>query len=602
MNVETKSGLNRVFLPVLCAAALFALSACGGGGSKMAIDGDGSGSPTAMPGDGDVTATLMPAMGLIASAATPVPEYARTGDTLSAQRPVSTNSFAPLSASLEGGSSNANIAESVYIKSISSDGASGFNVTYVLGDEENRVHLAASDRNPENLNAYFKEIENARYWLTVTEGTFEYHDRSSLTVAESGQFYRLSAIYGLRTGEDALPAGSAVYRGNMYANIFPSDSLNIGQRSHVSGRVHLNVDFDEATLDGRIDRLQRRENDQTTYADLPSAVHVLISDGEVVGAQFTATWREVNQEGSSFSGDILGEFYGPTGEELGAVFNGSNGGELIYGRFGGTRFEISVPQGDLVAASSASHHDPENSVTVPSEAAVTAISGDDAGGFHVTYSIGSDKHEIHLGLTELGGLAGFPNSYYKRVGTRGSVLWDETGNFTASPEFSHFNVNGWAAINYDADDEVLDFYRGYVAFGVPTAASDLPSGAATYKGRMRAESQPSNTTDRPDRSSLRGDLMLTADFDQASVGGIIDRLEQINPGENWEATGVDLPIRNGRIDGNALSADLDVAGVFEGDIEGRFFGPAAAEVGGVLTGTDLENDHVVHGWFGGKKQ
>ena len=35
---------------------------------------------------------------------------------------------------------------------------------------------------------------------------------------------------------------------------------------------------------------------------------------------------------------------------------------------------------------------------------------------------------------------------------------------------------------------------------------------------------------------------------------------------------------------------------------GQFFGPAAAEVGGVLQGTRTGDNSVVYGYFGGTKQ
>jgi len=37
-------------------------------------------------------------------------------------------------------------------------------------------------------------------------------------------------------------------------------------------------------------------------------------------------------------------------------------------------------------------------------------------------------------------------------------------------------------------------------------------------------------------------------------------------------------------------------------MEGHFYGPAAAEAGGVLSGTLSDGDDVVRGWFGGTKQ
>ena len=69
----------------------------------------------------------------------------------------------------------------------------------------------------------------------------------------------------------------------------------------------------------------------------------------------------------------------------------------------------------------------------------------------------------------------------------------------------------------------------------------------------------------------------------------------------------ELAIENGAIRGVELTADLRGAqggATFNGDLAGRFFGPGAVEVGGVLDGTytDAQVANVVHGWFGGEKQ
>ena len=62
-------------------------------------------------------------------------------------------------------------------------------------------------------------------------------------------------------------------------------------------------------------------------------------------------------------------------------------------------------------------------------------------------------------------------------------------------------------------------------------------------------------------------------------------------------------LQNGTIANNELSAELvgrhDVAD-FTGNMTGQFFGPSAAEVGGVIDGE--ATDTVYEGWFGGKKQ
>ena len=69
----------------------------------------------------------------------------------------------------------------------------------------------------------------------------------------------------------------------------------------------------------------------------------------------------------------------------------------------------------------------------------------------------------------------------------------------------------------------------------------------------------------------------------------------------------ELAISNGAISGNEFTADLAGSidpGTFDGDMSGQFFGPAAAEVGGVMSGEYAKPGEtvVLHGFFGGKQQ
>ena len=80
---------------------------------------------------------------------TGTPVYASTtGDTLDALLPDPSNQFAPQSAVIEqvySSPRSALLSGDAYIKAISSDGAGGFHVTYVLGDDERSIHFEAAD-------------------------------------------------------------------------------------------------------------------------------------------------------------------------------------------------------------------------------------------------------------------------------------------------------------------------------------------------------------------------------------------------------------------------------------------------------------------------
>ena len=603
MSTEPRIGKLRLSAMAVSVAALLALSACGGGG-------------------GGTVTPLTPATGLTPSAATPQ-TAASASDTLAARLPTASNQFAPLTSVLKrdfNQPQSAAIGDNAHIKAISSDGANGFRVTYVIGDDERTVHFEAGDYGAGTSSFdYYKEVDGRRYWLWSYTGAFsgpqknmgsrefQYFDASGTGEQNvDGINTRNYMTYGVRTDAAALPSGSGHYSGRMYADIYGSDSPSSSTRTRVWGSIRLTVDFAEGSVEGDMRRFQVQEPGQPSRVTLPLTVYANIADGRIVDGQFTATWTEVNPlvaAGEAFSGDMLGEFYGPGAEEVGGVLNGTNDDEVIAGWFGGMRPTPSVPAGDLTALSAASHQDLVNSATAASDGAVTAIASDGAGGFNLTYSIGSDTHEVNLGADVLAANPAFRSAYVHTVGSQSFVLFDQSRSFTGNPEFSHFNVNGWSVANLDSADAATDFYRGFVVYGAATDAAAMPSGTATYAGRMYADRQPADRPGRNNRGYLRGGLTLSADFDQGTVGGSVDNLQYRPEGGSWRAAQAQSwTIGNGAIAGNALTADVTAAGVFDGDMEGRFFGPDAAEVGGTIQGTGLSDNAVVYGYFGGKKQ
>ena len=276
----------------------------------------------------------------------------------------------------------------------------------------------------------------------------------------------------------------------------------------------------------------------------------------------------------------------------------------MVGWFGGIRPTPSIPAGDLAMSSSASHQDLANQATTLSDGAVTAVAGDGADGFSLTYTIGSDTYEVQLGADDFGSdpRPRFRRVYAERSGNRSFNLGDQTGSFVGTPIFSHFNVNGWAMVNWTSQTSASDFHTGYVVYGSPTDASAMPTGTATYGGRMYGGRQLPDTAGSSSRTHIRGALTLNADFDRGTVGGMMDHLEFDPPGpDSWrDATTSRLSIENGTITGNALAAEVR-ASTFEGEMEGHFFGPGAAEVGGTFQGTATDRA-VIWGYFGGRKQ
>ena len=373
---------------------------------------------------------LTPAAGLTPSAATAQTAMS-AADTLAARLPTASNEFAPLTSILKrdfNQPQSAAIGDNAYVKTFSSDGANGFRVTYVVGEEEETVHFVASDYRTTSGDYYTETEDGRRYWLWSYTGSmtgpqrnmgsslYRYFDTIGTSVTIDGVSTVNYLTYGLRTDGGGLPSGSAHYGARLLADIYDSDAPAISDRTRIWANVRLTVDFGEGSLDGDIRGFRVREPGQAVVT-LPPTVYAEIEDGQIADGRFTATWTwaQVSPGEGAFAGNVLGEFYGPNAEEVGAVLNGANDDEVIAGVIGGVRPTPSVPAGDLAVLSSGSYQDVSDSTATAATASVTAIAGDGADGFDLTYTIGADTHQVQLGADDFGAdtVAGRERNYYE---------------------------------------------------------------------------------------------------------------------------------------------------------------------------------------------
>ncbi|MDE0057827.1 MAG: transferrin-binding protein-like solute binding protein [Defluviicoccus sp.] len=555
MQTET-----RRFTTVLVSmAALLFLAACGGGDSTTSMMDDGmtgggmtgggtpgGGTGGGMTGGGTGGSTpgggtgggmtepmpeLMPAMGLTPSDATRTPEFARNaGDTIEALLPTAMNQFAPLSAGLKtdfgapGRGRSATLSDDVHIKAISSDGAGGLHVTYVLDGEERKIHFSASDLGSgTSPTTFYKQTQDgSRYWFWSYADTNRRNrtNRGSTEFAyldvhggsfdfEPGQG-RVLFTYGVRTESDDLPAGSATYGGRMYADRYPMDDPRSSARTRNNGDVQLTVDFSQATVNGTIVRFRVQEPGQSQVV-LPPTSYVEVSEGQIVDGQFTASLKGVGSGLSGLEGDMLGEFYGPAAEEAGGALNATFGSDVLVGWFGVAKFDLdpSTPQGTLSDPLSVAVD--RDFVTGTAEedpdTAVTSIRGDGADGFNITYTVDGQVETVHLQPSDATILGALGIAYSKATADGGFTLNDETGSLSGSPLFQHFAVHGWSATVLASDDTYASFRRGFLTYGVETGAANLPAGTASYSGSVAG-----NTWTGPSffahRGIFTGDLSL----------------------------------------------------------------------------------------------
>ena len=565
-------------------------------------------------------------VGLFRSAAAPI-HATDPQDTLATLLPDAQNRFAPLSSTMQrnfGNPQSSELVDSTYITSISSDGNNGFRVTYVVDGQERMVHFEEADYDSQDVG-FTKDVDGIAHALYArtdafegpdkNQGSseFEYFDANLVFVSSPSR--RIFTTYGARTEAANLPAGTADYLGRMESYNHDRNSPDNALRIRVRGDLALNADFDASTLEGQIDRIRVRAADEAEYSTLPGTTRFAIEDGRIIDGQFAAalTGEDSNADADldetvrGYEGDILGEFYGPSAEEVGGVLNAESEAHdrVMHGWFGGKQrgtLDPRIPAGNLSILSALLDWD-ENTETVrPSDTQVTAVESDGAAGLYVTYSVDGAEHSIHLPRSDFDERNAW---YLTRVDNRHYYVWNLDGSFTEDDEeFSYFNVNGW----FESNDAwpPSDVTRGYIVYGTPTET--LPAtGTAEYAGQIYAEAFATEEEEFGEsRIRIRSDsLALTADFGQSTVGGTIDDIEVTAPGESdYGVADGQFTFQNGRIADGRLTADLsgsqDLA-TYDIDVNGQFFGPAAAEVGGELRGANSAEGTVVQGWFGAKQ-
>lgn len=309
-------------------------------------------------------------------------------DTLANLLPDGDTAFAPLSAALvfdwHRNQVRATEQGGAYVKSISSDGANGFRLTYVIDGRETEVHFGADDRNDEyGYRVNTGPGDNARYLWSLTDSMWSGEDRTDWTSGSSefdyvdingwaiyppGDGFRGISIYGARTRAADMPAGSATYEGRLAANIWDGDDPDYPSGiTEVNGDLTLEADFDRSTISGTVDGIHVRPENSGDWPGVPlgESNSLDISNGRIVGSWFDADWAGVDTSAGSvtctaigcptasdtipehslhgFAGTVEGEFFGPSAEEAGGVLGGHRSAttttpeQFIHGGFGAKR-------------------------------------------------------------------------------------------------------------------------------------------------------------------------------------------------------------------------------------------------------------------------
>lgn len=313
---------------------LLVLTGCGGGSGGGA--GAGPGEPM-----------LTPTTGLTGIGPATVVSNATTPNRIADALPNEANKYRPLVSVIgrsydTGGDYGVGIdvgPDLFEMTEISSDGDNGFRLTYKLNGQPTSVHLSKDDFRSisSNYNKGRDSVTGFSYWLTSQTGAFangpsnaggggDYFDVNSFIVLNRDLNNRNATgfmVYGARTETANLPAGTATYDGRVEADFWDvDDPIRATSRARAEGDATLNMDLGNGTLTGLLDNFRLREPDESTYSPVPGQT-VQIGDGQIIGGQFTAKLTGSGTLLDGLTGNALGEFYGPAGDEVGAVINGT---------------------------------------------------------------------------------------------------------------------------------------------------------------------------------------------------------------------------------------------------------------------------------------
>ena len=511
------------------------------------------------------------------------------------------------------------IATDFFMTSIIKTGA-GLEINYMVGDEAMSVTMTSADCFLDPAPYISCEKDGAYLWSMTSIDPTEFDQGDEFQHMEVQHLlahgYRTNYLFGVNP--QTLPSGSATYAGRLRADAFKMTSAHGDQRVRYSGAFLLSANFDMSELNGRIHAIRGSQPGQSSSSDRVSwpTSYFTITDGRIVNGQFTAVLTAgdsdpntpFNESVRGYMGHILGEFFGPNAEEVGAVVSASRdvAGEehdyVLYGFIGGTDFGPSKTLGSagLLAGN-------QRDFT-----AMTTELQDDDGMATVERIENGWQVNFDGRMFELLDVDLVSDTYIREVSNGVTAyLWTRTRGFQKNSEFNHFDVKGWAIGEFDSQGDPMSANYTYIVHGNRTPGSAMPtSGTATYDGRMEALEASTNEAVESLSTSATfyfGDVTLTADFAASDVAGNFTNLLRSQTGVYGPYDNVSGGATfNADINGNGMTADNlsgigALSGYQNGNVRGAFFGPSAEEAAGVFDAQDQTANKVLTGWFGTAK-
>ena len=232
-----------------------------------------------------------------------------------------------------------------YVKSVSGNGADGYRVTFMVDGRESVVHFRAEETNARNITLGESEENLTVYTLfpwthsfrgdpndPSTDGsyTYKYMDLKGWSAGSvAWNQVRGYVAYGARTMPKDL-LGRTAYQGRMQAEVWNADDPNWNTQTRLLGTLRLVANLDAGEISGRIDEIFVQPPGAAKYQPMVDGNVIDIASAPIEEARIIAQWVGKGPEAATspnytlrgFTGNILGEFYGPAAEEIGGVIGG----------------------------------------------------------------------------------------------------------------------------------------------------------------------------------------------------------------------------------------------------------------------------------------
>ena len=365
---------------------------------------------------------------------------------------------APLSVAMRLAGDSRTAESQSWVNSVRSDGNKGV-ILEIGGPNPRTVHLTTADLVIEDTYSYYERQEDGHGYVGLwnhetqrsaddpLEGLRDYRYLNVLgtsiwTPGQGGERGRL--VLGQKTPSGQLPVCSgandceARYTGRFSANSSKAfDSSSDEQRQRIRGdQFELTADFRRVSVHGEIKEIRGQapgSSGSDPYSSWATS-RISISEGQIADGRVTATVTGHDSARrpalaaslSGYRGTLQGEFYGPSGEEVGGVISatrdvaGTANDRVIEGHVVGKRTSLSSPRFDSAPISDGvNRYDYSSSPRVELYGAddnVNAVFADGKGSHVVSYTIDGVSHQVLIGPEDLGSV--LPDIHTTRTGSR----------------------------------------------------------------------------------------------------------------------------------------------------------------------------------------